>query len=267
MRRLLAFCLSFAFFPAGAAPAPDLWARWQANNPESERTVDHRAWDDFLSRHLGEADGVAVLDYAGIGAADRRALKDYLGALSAVSVGELNRDEQRAFWINLYNAKTVELVLDSWPVESIRDISSGFLSFGPWDEKVLTVEGEAVSLNDIEHRILRPIWRDARLHYAVNCASIGCPNLAAVAFTADNTEALLDSGARAYVNHPRGVRLVDGELWVSSIYVWFRVDFGGDEAGVIRHLKRYADADLRAGLEMVSSIGGDGYDWSINRKP
>ncbi len=163
----------------------------------------------------------------------------------------LRRPEQLAYWINLYNALTVQVVLDHYPVASIHDIaiSPGLLAIGPWDKPLIEIEGAAVSLNDIEHRILRPIWRDPRIHYAVNCASIGCPDLQARAFTAETAEALLEAAARAYVNHPRGARVEAGELTVSSIYAWYREDFGGTEAGVIAHLKRYAAPELAKALE------------------
>lgn len=94
-----------------------------------------------------------------------------------------------------------------------------------------------MSLDDIEHRILRPIWQDNRIHYALNCASLGCPNLAPVAYTAANTEALLERGAREYVNHPRGVSFEHGALVVSSLYLWFKADFGGGKDGIMRHIR------------------------------
>jgi hypothetical protein len=121
-----------------------------------------------------------------------------------------------------------------------------------------------LSLDDIEHRILRPIWRDPRLHYAVNCAALGCPNLQTAAFTAANTEALLDKAARDFVNHPRGAAIVGGKLIVSSIYVWYEADFGGADRGVIAHLKRYAGPELATALAAVDRISGNRYDWGLN---
>ena len=157
-------------------------------------------------------------------------------------------------------------MLDHYPVDGIRDIdiSPGLFADGPWDKKLVEIEGEDVSLNDIEHRILRPIWRDPRIHYAVNCASIGCSNLRPTAFTAANSDALLTAAAQAYVNHPRGARVEDGKLIVSSIYVWFQEDFGGNDAGVIRHLIRYAAAGLGTRLAGVTSIHTHDYDWGLN---
>jgi len=252
-----------------AAPRPDLWPRWQAHDQTSTVKVDHSAWGQFLKTYLvaGHPSGINRLRYGDITPADRRALSEYLDRLQAISVSALNRAEQKAYWINLYNALTIKVVLDHYPVGSIRDIgiSPGWFSAGPWDAKFLTIEGKKVSLNDIEHRILRPIWRDNRVHYAVNCASLGCPNLQPEPFTAENTERLLERGAREYVNHPRGARIEGGRLTVSSIFDWFQVDFGGSAQKVIEHLRRFAEPPLREELKAVGSIASYTYDWSLNQ--
>jgi hypothetical protein len=198
--------------------------------------------------------------------AGKQALEQYLEDLQAVGVSALDRPEQKAYWINLYNALTVRVVLGHYPVKTIRkiNISPGWFSSGPWRAKLLTVEGEEVSLDDIEHRILRPLWQDNRVHYAVNCASLGCPNLQPEAFTAENTERLLEQAAREYVNHPRGARMEKGRLVVSSIYDWFRADFGGSEEGVLAHLRHYAQEPLREALEGYSGKLRYEYDWALN---
>ena len=212
------------------------------------------------------ADGINRIAYGKVGKADREALAAYLERLQGVAIRKFNRDEQRAYWINLYNAATVDVVLEHYPVKSILeiDISPGLFAKGPWKKKLLRVEGEAVSLDDIEHRILRPIWKDPRTHYAVNCASLGCPNLQPRAYTSGNLEALLEAGARAYVNHPRGARVAKGRLTVSSIYAWFEDDFGGGEAGVIAHLRKHAEPPLARALAEVRRVGAHDYDWTLN---
>jgi len=155
------------------------------------------------------------------------------------------------------------VVLDAWPVRSIRDIRSGLVA-GPWRRKLVSVGGVDLSLDDFEHNILRKGWTEPRVHYAVNCASIGCPNLPLRAFRGSTLGPQLDAAARAYVNTPRAVRF-DGEaLVVSSIYKWYAADFGGSDVRVIAHLARYADAPLKARLQAATRIGRDAYDWSIN---
>ena len=249
------------------APSAKLWQRWTAENPASTNAIDHRPWDRLLETYVAEEDdGVNRFAYGRVTSADKRALDDYVDGLAAVPISAYTRSEQLPYWINLYNALTVKVVLDHYPVASIFDIdiSPGLFANGPWDKKLIRIEGEMVSLNDIEHRILRPIWRDPRIHYAVNCASTGCPNLQPTAFTAANAGTLLTAAARAYVNHPRGARIEGRRLIVSSIYVWFQEDFGGNDAGVISHLERYAGPELRGRLAQVDSIGEHAYDWALN---
>lgn len=259
-----------ASFEALFAPKADLWERWTAHDADSPATIDHSAWDRLLRSYVMARDGVVNrYDYRNVSKQDRKALDAYIAGLSRLPIGRYSRPEQLAYWINLYNALTVQVVLAHYPVESIRDIdiSPGLFADGPWDKKLVTIDGEAVSLNDIEHRILRPIWRDPRIHYAVNCASIGCPDLRKTAFTGANAEASLDAAARAFVNHPRGARVEGGELNVSSIYVWFQEDFGGDDRGVIAHLRQYARPALKEKLAAVSEIAAHSYDWALNRPP
>jgi len=152
----------------------------------------------------------------------------------------------------------VRLIVKEYPLGSIRDIEM------PWDQKLAEVEGQPLSLNDIEHRILRPIWSDPRLHYAVNCAYVGCPNLLPVAFTGRNTSQLLELAAHGYINHPRGVRITDDGLIVSKIYGWFSEDFGGNDTSVIAHLRQYAEPALLAALQGRDAINDYEYDWGLN---
>lgn len=249
------------------APKADLWAFWQTHDVTSTRIVDHAAWSGFLPRYLAKAeDGTATLAYRRVSRTDRDTLAAYITRLSGIPVRSLNRPEQLAYWINLYNAQTVLLIVDHYPVKSITEIklSGGFFSGGPWGEALLKIEGQDVSLNDIEHRILRPIWQDARLHYALNCASMGCPDLQGEAFSAASMERLLDRGARSYINHPRGVEATSRGLVLSKIYAWFAEDFGSDYRALLTHLSRYAGPDLKAVLETTPAIDSYRYDWNLN---
>lgn len=254
--------------PVHSAPLPELWARWEKHDPSSAVTVDHSLWKDFLSKYLvtNHPSGINRMRYSEVQPEDRKRLDDYVRGLQGVKVSSLNRREQSAYWMNLYNALTVKVVLEHYPVNSIRriNISPGLFSHGPWDAKLVRVEDEPVSLNDIEHRILRPIWKDNRVHYALNCASLGCPNLQPEPFMAANLDSTLDKAATEYVNHPRGAGLNGGHLVVSSIYDWFQIDFGSSEKGVIRHLLKYAGGSLAAGLKSYKGKIKYEYDWSLN---
>jgi hypothetical protein len=252
---------------AQAAPKAELWARWQKHDAASGQKIDHQVWDRLLKQHVvSHPTGINRVRYQDIRAEDQKVLKNYLQSLQGVSISSHNRKEQQAYWINLYNALTVDLILSRFPVASIRDIniSPGLLARGPWGAKLLTVEGEKLALDDIEHRILRPIWKDERIHYALNCASLGCPNLQPAAYTGENTEALLDKGAREFINHPRGVALTGGNLKVSSIYVWFQEDFGGDAEGLMEHWQKYANPPLAGALEKYKGGLSHDYDWRLN---
>jgi hypothetical protein len=249
-----------------AAPASELWEKWASHETNSKLTIDHSQWNDLTQRFvLPTKNGINLLAYSKFEIADKNQLKAYISTLSKTPIRQYNKGEQMAYWINLYNAITVNLILDNYPITSIRDVKSGFFSFGPWDKELITIEGESLSLNDIEHRILRPIWQDARIHYAVNCASIGCPNLQSSAFTAENTETMLDLAAVEFINHPRAAQVKYGKLRVSSIYDWYKADFGGTDASVIDHLRQYAEPSLVEQLSNIESIDNDDhYDWSIN---
>jgi len=258
----------FGYGSAQAAPKAELWARWQKHDPGSTQKIDHGAWDRFLKQFVvaPHPSGIHRVRYQAVQPGDLRNLKIYLQAMQAVAISSHNRVEQKAYWINVYNALTVDLILARFPVASIRDIniSPGFLSRGPWGAKLFGAEGERLSLDDIEHRILRPIWKDSRVHYAVNCASLGCPNLQPLAFTGENMEALLEKAAREFINHPRGVSIQNGRLQVSSIYVWFQEDFGRDAEDLMEHWQKYADPKLAKALEKYSGGLAHDYDWRLN---
>lgn len=269
----LAVLLGIGFSAAWAGPLDGLfspkvapWAQWEAHDPDSKIRVSHLPWVRFLTDYveLGP-DGINRVAYHKVTDGDHAALESYLAALGKISLKTLNRNTQLAYWINFYNALTTKIVLDHYPVKSIRDIdiSPGFFEDGPWDAKLAVVDGVGLSLNDMEHRILRPIWKDARVHYAINCASIGCPNLQTFAFAGDKIDEMLDDAAIEYINHPRGARIEDGALVVSSIYSWFKEDFGG-AAGVLPHLRKYAGPDLTKSLAGIRSIDRYAYDWALN---
>jgi hypothetical protein len=246
--------------------AGELARTFAEHNPLSARVIDHSTWQALLKKYLyKDKTGLNRFRYDRVGKADRRRLKSYIAGLAAANPSALRRNEQYAYWINLYNALTVAVVIDHYPVKSIRDIaiSPGLFAKGPWGRKLLKVNGKALSLDNIEHDILRAIWRDKRVHYAVNCASVGCPNLAARAYTGRTIEVMLERAAYAYINHARGVKVSSRGLILSSLYKWYAGDFG-NKAALFAHLARYASPALKRQLEITPAITGYAYDWRLN---
>ncbi len=257
-----------------SAPRPESVPFWDERDDANPERIDHDRWQAILDAYVSpDETGVNLFDYAALqaNAADRERLTGYLDDLQAIDPRRLSAAQQMAYWINLYNAMTVQVVLGDYPVESVREIHEGLIpGVGPWGDVHATVAGQELSLDDIEHRILRPIWKDARIHYAVNCAAYGCPHLLARAFTADNLEELLDQGARDYVNHLRGVDVLDEAFAVvSSIYApdWYREDFGETDGDVIAHFLQYAEPELAELLQGFDGIMEFDYDWRLNAPP
>lgn len=264
----IAVAVMALFAPAVAAADPlKAFATPKAGSSE---TVDHSAWTRLLAAHVrDDGSGLSRVNYSAFKKDGHAPLKAYVATLEKTDVAKLDRAEQFAFWANLYNAKTIDIVLDKYPVASIKDISLGggllaAVTGGPWKAKVVKVNGVELSLDDIEHGILRPYFKDPRVHYAVNCASVGCPNLGREAFTAAKLDAQLEAAAKVYINSPRGIAVSGGKVTASSIYSWFQADFGGSEKGVLEHVRKYAEPALKQKLEGVSKISEFNYDWTLN---
>jgi hypothetical protein len=242
------------------------------------QTADvHAPFDALLGRYVSaHRDGVSRVDYGRwkATAADRAALDGYIKALAAETPSRLPRDEAFAYWTNLYNALAIRLVLDNYPLSVLQDIKAEPNPEGvpaaatytdPWKHPRVVVEGRLLSMDTIENEIMRPQFKDPRVHYVLNCTSYGRPSLMARAWRARTLEADLEAAARTFVNHGRGVTVrPDGKLMVSSLYTWFVADFGGDEAGIIRHLRRYARPELDARLAAGATIAEDNYEWELN---
>jgi hypothetical protein len=255
-----------AFLVAALSARASTRARSPTHQPR-EASLDHELFATLLRRYVHAApDGINRVDYKRWKASreDLLALQTYISELQRQDVHSLTRAVQFAYWVNLYNAETLRIVLGAYPVRSILAIRPGLFSFGPWKKRSLSIAGVPLSLDDLEHQILRPQFRDARVHYALNCASLGCPNLRREPWRGANLDADLDAAARAFVNHPRGVRQVVRGVRLSSIYKWYRADFGGEDAAVLAHIRRYAAESLQSVLTAAVRIAGYGYDWRLN---
>jgi hypothetical protein len=233
--------------------------------PKGKAGFDHSAYDALLKAFVKpDASGYNRVDYRGV-KANLASLRAYIAALEAVNPVSLSRNEAHAYWINLYNAKTLEIVAEAYPVTSIKKINLGgsfLFGSGPWKAKVMTVNGTELSLDDVEHEIVRALFSDPMSHYGLNCASYSCPNLATRAFTGANVDALLRDNAVDYVNHPRGVAVDNGRIRASKIYSWYAGDFGG-KGRLKDHWRSLAEPQKAARIASASISGYD-YDWSIN---
>ncbi|MEO9969620.1 MAG: DUF547 domain-containing protein [Hyphomonadaceae bacterium] len=264
-----AAALALALAACGAEPAPDagtseLTATTTTLITGSETPeVMESYYSDFLSTYVSNTDGINFVAYGSVTPEDQAMLTAYINSLEARGPANLSRDEEMAFWFNLYNAKTIEVILEAYPVSSIRKLGS--FNSGPWDTKNMTVAGVGeMSLNDIEHQTLRANWDEPRIHYAVNCASYGCPNLKPTPWTAETLESDLTAAAEGYINHPRGFRVEDGRVTASKIFNWYKEDFGGSKDGILAHARLYAKGDLKTALDAADTINGFEYNWNLN---
>ena len=225
-------------------------------------SVDHSTWDKLLRTYVQSGtDGINRVDFRRFKAEAHGELRSYLSALATVTGDNLDRAEQFAFWINLYNAATVEIVLARYPVASIKDIDLG--GGGPWQAPTVNVLGRKMSLDEIEHEQLLKVFKDPRVHYAVNCASLGCPNLRGEAYTGLGLESQLEEAATTFVNHPRGFDIHGKTVKASSIYDWFAADFGGTASAALDHARRYAAPPLQQKLAGITEISEYAYDWGL----
>jgi len=222
--------------------------------------VDNGIYADLLGKYVHKG-GV---DYNGFKAEEAR-LDEYLKLLENSDSKALSRDEQFAFYINAYNALTIKLILSGYPgVKSIKDLGSLFKS--PWKKKIVRIDGGVITLDSVEHDILRPGFKDPRVHFAVNCASKGCPPILSEPYRGSTLDAQLDGAVRAFLNDPSKNRLEGKTLYVTKIFKWFKEDFNND---VVAFFLKYAESDLKAKLEAdVGSIKVRylDYDWSLNGK-
>lgn len=240
---------------------------FQVSDPWSPIVVDHSLWDAFLCRYLvTDSVGINRVHYGRVTSQDRQLLESYLNQLQATDIRTLNRNEQLAYWFNLYNAKTVAVVIDNYPIRSVRQIKQKFTDFvGPFDDEgAVNVLGKSLSLNDIESGIIRPVWNDPRIHYALNCASYGCPNLAPQAWNGHDIDARLNSAAWDYINSDRAVKRGLFGVKLAKIYKWYSADFGGTDAAVLNHIRQYANENTLRKIGGQSRVGRHFYDWSLN---
>ncbi len=215
-----------------------------------EQKLDHSLWNELLEKHV---DTKGNVDYKGF-LNDREKLKKYLDHFSQNPPSENESKNARlAYYINAYNAFTVELILENYPVKSIKDIRN------PWGQNFIKLGNETISLNDIEHNILRKM-NEPRIHFAINCASVSCPKLYNKAFTANQLEAQLDKVTRAFINSTEN-NISENELGLSKIFKWYEKDYLVNGIQSLAHfVSQYTDVKINPNAK-VHFLD---YNWDLN---
>jgi hypothetical protein len=218
--------------------------------------VKHEIWDELVKKHVTEE---GYVDYEGF-IADSAALNKYLNLLSNHHPNKKwSDDEQLAFWLNAYNAFTVKLILDHWPVESIKDIAGGipFVNTA-WDVKFIEIEGETYDLNNIEHGIIRKEFDEPRIHFAVNCAAVSCPKLRNEAYTAKKLDSQLTDQANDYINGPKN-DISENSATLGRIFKFYTGDFT-KEMSLKQFVNQYSETKIGDDVEIQFKE----YDWRLN---
>jgi hypothetical protein len=223
-------------------------------------TVDNSIYSDLLEKYTPQG----FVDYEGLAREEDR-LEEYLDILAAVDPDALPGDEALAFYINAYNAWTLKLILREYPdLDSIKDLGGLFTS--PWEIEFVELDGETVTLDHIEHDIIRPRFQEPRIHFAINCSAFSCPPLRDEPYVGSRLDAQLEEQSRIFFNDPRHCYVEGDELHVSKILDWFGEDFGGEEA-IPGFVLQFVEGETRKKLEAL----GEGvdveyldYDWTLN---
>ncbi|MDP4581832.1 MAG: DUF547 domain-containing protein [Saprospiraceae bacterium] len=220
--------------------------------------VQHGEWDVLVKKHVSKN---GMVDYQGF-LKDKKQLQVYLDKLSANRpTSKWSKNEKMAFWINAYNAFTVKLILDNYPIKSIKDIKRGIPFVNSvWDIAFIPMGKEKIDLNYIEHTILRKEFKDPRIHAAINCASFSCPLLRNEAYYASRLDEQLNDAMRKFVNDSQRNQLDKSNIKISKIFSWFAGDFKLNGSSVVDYLNKYAKKRVQSNAK----IDFLEYQWELN---
>ncbi len=227
--------------------------------PADSVRLSHSLWSELLAQHV---DDQGMVDYRGF-IRDSAKLNSYLRLLADTAPDKQSRAEQIAYWINAYNAFTIKLVVDHYPISSIKDIKRGIPFVNSvWDIKWIRIGGKLYDLNDIEHGILRKKFDEPRIHFAINCASMSCPKLHSEAFEPDRLEAQLDAVARRFINDASLNQWKVGNVRISKIFKWYKGDFT-KKTSLTEYINQYSPVQISPD----EKIRYKAYNWALNEKP
>lgn len=225
------------------------------------KPISHQNWTELLGKHVNAK---GMVDYKGM-IADSTALNTYLDLLSANHPNEKNwsKGERLAYWINAYNAFTVQLIIRNYPVESIKDIAGGIPFVNtPWDVKFIKIEGETYDLNNIEHGIIRKEFNEPRIHFALVCAAVSCPKLRNEAYTAQRLDEQLEDEARYFFNNPEKNTITKDKITVSKLLKWYWGDFSDVAEDRISYVNKYSKTKANSDAE----VDFMDYNWALNEQ-
>ena len=224
---------------------------------------DHSLYDALLKKHVSEG----LVDYGML--KEDKQLDAYLKQLSTADLVSLStRNEKVAFWTNAYNAYTLKLIVDHYPVESIMEIKEASYA-DAWQIPIAEIGGETYTLDQIENGILRPKWPDSRIHYALVCAARSCPQLRSEAYTSENLDQQLDDQARWFMQNRNTFDLKNRKATLSKVYEWYAVDFGDNTADALKTLIPYIEPELAKSLSKDSKKWGVSFsewNWQLNKQ-
>jgi hypothetical protein len=228
---------------------------------DSEHPPDHNAYTVLLKMYVNN-DG--LVNYKGF-INDKEKFQQYLDLLSNTPPsGTWSKEEQMAYWINAYNAFTIKLIMDYYPVKSIKDIGSSIqIPFvnTPWQKKFIKIGNEEMKLDEIEHQVLRKKFDDPRIHFALVCASRSCPRLINEAYTADKLDKQLDSQAKYFLSNTQKNKITADKPQLSNYFKWYKGDFTKN-GSVIDYVNKYSKVKINANADIVYLD----YDWSLNEQ-
>lgn len=231
----------------------------------------HRLFTEILKQHVK----YGLVDYKNL--KNDPGLERYLAQLSGTDPGKLNRNEGLAFWINAYNAFTLKIIVDNYPVESITELHSGGKIIGyllgktVWDKKFFSINGKKMSLGEIEHEILREEFKEPRIHFAIVCASISCPQLREEVFESDRINEQLNLQAKQFINDnsKNYFDVQKREAYLSKIFSWFSEDFGKSDENVLKFISQYLPEKIASDIVNNLSkwnISYKDYNWNLNEQ-
>lgn len=215
---------------------------------------NHIIFDKLLKKHVSSTGKVNYKNFK----VDKQKLESYIKHMQVLykDLKVWNKDKRLAYWINIYNANTIKLILDNYPVTSITKLKSG----KPWDYKIIELGGKNYTLNDIENKIIRPRFKDPRIHFAVNCAAKSCPKLLNQAWTEHNIQRYLTKQTRTFLANTKENTITENKVVLSKIFEWYKVDFGADNAKLIAFINKYSNTKVNENAD----VSFKEYIWDLN---